>query len=474
MKKYFAFFLLLSVTALVYGRSQKLVIKTDKESAELRYWPLDGKQLPFYSLYSSVTAVCGQMTEIELPCSDTIYKLSLGKGKTALVYATAGSVDTVFFYRDSICFSGHNQACNLYLKEAERADEYCRSYSYTRNYPLAKVQSLAMFKKNIADRKAKEEALLKKAIPAGRFMLQQQHFIDLRYKALFLKKAISLYASSSFSDDWMNEFKAMDFCFSDSISRQSGFFPKILKDYVFIKSFVLDGIDPKTVDEESVNTFLFENYCHLLSDKNLEYVAAHLLYDDIFQKRYSKDIPLLYDKYIALFPDNPYIEILLPGVTKISALYHQKTGNDKIQIVCYETEPEDFTDMMRPFAGKIVYIDIWATTCSPCIQSFSNVAAMKQHFPDSKDIVLLYLSIDRDERHEKWNRMINYYNLEGYHYRVNKNTSQIIYSAFKDSKGILTIPRYVIVDKNGKIAFMNAASPSNPIEVRKQLQTLLK
>ncbi len=37
MKKYFAFFLLLSVTALVYGRPQKLVIKTDKESVELRY-----------------------------------------------------------------------------------------------------------------------------------------------------------------------------------------------------------------------------------------------------------------------------------------------------------------------------------------------------------------------------------------------------------------------------------------------------
>ncbi len=81
MKKYLAFFLLLSVTALVYGRPQKLVIKTDKESVELRYWPLDGKQLPFYSLYSPVIVTCRQMTEIELPCNETIYKISLGKGK---------------------------------------------------------------------------------------------------------------------------------------------------------------------------------------------------------------------------------------------------------------------------------------------------------------------------------------------------------------------------------------------------------
>lgn len=112
MKKYFAFFLLLSVTALVYGRPQKLVIKTDKESVELRYWPLDGKQLPFYSLYSPVIVTCRQMTEIELPCNETIYKISLGKGKTSLVYATAGAVDTVSLYRDSVYFSGHNQTYN--------------------------------------------------------------------------------------------------------------------------------------------------------------------------------------------------------------------------------------------------------------------------------------------------------------------------------------------------------------------------
>lgn len=111
---------MLSVTALVYGRPQKLVIKTDKESVELRYWPLDGKQLPFYSLYSPVIVTCRQMTEIELPCNETIYKISLGKGKTSLVYATAGAVDTVSLYRDSVYFSGHNQTYNLYLEEAEK------------------------------------------------------------------------------------------------------------------------------------------------------------------------------------------------------------------------------------------------------------------------------------------------------------------------------------------------------------------
>ena len=195
MKKYLAFFLLLSVTALVYGRPQKLVIKTDKESVELRYWPLDGKQLPFYSLYSPVIVTCRQMTEIELPCNETIYKISLGKGKTSLVYATAGAVDTVSLYRDSVYFSGHNQTYNLYLEEAEKADEYCRSYSYTRNHPLAKVQSLAIFKTIVADRKAKDEALLNKEIPVGRFMLQQQRFIDLRYKALFLKNFSDLVLS---------------------------------------------------------------------------------------------------------------------------------------------------------------------------------------------------------------------------------------------------------------------------------------
>ena len=70
--------------------------------------------------------------------------------------------------------------------------------------------------------------------------------------------------------------------------------------------------------------------------------------------------------------------------------------------------------------------------------------------------------------------MSSYYKLHVYHYRVNEKTSGIIYSTFGDSNGMLEIPRYAIVDKNGKIAFPNAASPAEVEKVIEQLKTLLK
>ena len=130
--------------------------------------------------------------------------------------------------------------------------------------------------------------------------------------------------------------------------------------------------------------------------------------------------------------------------------------------------------MITPFAGKVIYIDIWATTCAPCLQALAEADKAKQKISCSDDVIFLYLSVDRDRAHEKWEKIINHYNLEGYHYRVNEHTAQIIYTTFGDSRGVLSIPRYVIVDKNGKIAFTNAAPLADTPKVTEQLKTLLK
>lgn len=55
MKKFFALFLGLSIAMLGYAQPQKLVVKTDTDTSEWRYWALDGKQLPFYSLVTPVS-----------------------------------------------------------------------------------------------------------------------------------------------------------------------------------------------------------------------------------------------------------------------------------------------------------------------------------------------------------------------------------------------------------------------------------
>ena len=241
MKKYLTFSLFLSITTLIYSQPQKLIVKADNGPTEFRYWASDGKQLPFYDLSPTITLNQGEVKTIHLSGDAILYKIVFER-KVLTIYATANCTDTVYLHRDSLFFGGDNKPYNLYLTEAEKADKYCRDYSRSRNHPLSKVNSLAEFKAMVSSRKAEDYNLLKNKAVATGFIQQQSLFADLRYKALFLKKMISLYKSPDLIQEWIEEFKNTDFHFADETSRQSEWFREILEDYACTKSFIIEKI----------------------------------------------------------------------------------------------------------------------------------------------------------------------------------------------------------------------------------------
>lgn len=468
----FILFLLSSETMHSYGQPQKIVIFLESDSTEIRYRPLDGKHLPHHDLYSSFNAGQKRTVTLDLTCDKTIYKINAGQ-KAFKVYAMNGCTDTVHLHHDSLSFYGNNKLYNIYLYKVEKSDQYCHNYSRTRQHPLSTISNLTEFYSAIIPLKDKDSKLLTQDKFNNEFIQLQKSETDLRYKALFLKKMKSLYRSPEAIEVWKKEFSKLNFHLTNEMARQSEWFYETLNDYVCIKKFIIEGISPqKTAD--SINTFLFNNYCQAITGTNLEYALAYLLYEDIYQKEYSKDIPTLYAQFIAQYPHSPYKDILSAHIAQVEALYAQKHDNSQIRMLSYNTPPKTFADIIQPFKGKIIYIDIWATTCAPCIQTFQEMSKKKHSFPHSDEIVFLYLSIDRDERDEKWKQLIYYYQLEGYHYRANRNTASIIYKTFCNSQGILSIPRYVIINSKGEIAFDNAAPFSDIPLIIKQLQSLTR
>lgn len=471
MKKYLFIILFVSVITSCNGQSQKLIVKTDSDLKEIRYWPLNGEQLPYYDLSTVVGISTEEITEIILPQGECLYNMLIGN-KSFKIYATTGSVDTIHFYSDILSFTGDNKRYNHYLMKAEKSDTYCRDYSRNRKHELREMNNLSDFQKIVDSLKLNDDLLLTNERFSRQFVKQQKLFTEMRYNALFLKKTNSLYRTPDLTDEWIDELKNRDFLLTNECSRQSEWFYSVLEDYVLSKSIMIEDVSLRDI-MNSYNDFLYDRYGKILSGNNLEYALGCLFYDDIFQEEYSKDIPSLYDRFITLYPGSPYIELLKPGIKRIEDLYRNH-DDSCIFVVNYEAEPENFEDMIRPFSGKVVYIDIWATSCSPCLKAFSQLDNLKEKVSGIGDIVFFYISLDRDRDHEKWQRMSGYYNLNGYHYRVNEQTSKIIYSSLGDSGGMLSIPRYVLVDKNGKIAFAYAASPSEADKVIDQLTSLLK
>lgn len=122
---------------------------------------------------------------------------------------------------------------------------------------------------------------------------------------------------------------------------------------------------------------------------------------------------------------------------------------------------------LEDLKGKYVYIDVWATWCGPCRAEIPSLKKVEEKYHD-KNIAFVSISIDVDKDHEKWKKFVSEKELGGIQLFADKNWN----SEFMMSYGINSIPRFILIDPNGKIVKSDAARPSNP-ELQKQLDALL-
>ncbi len=115
------------------------------------------------------------------------------------------------------------------------------------------------------------------------------------------------------------------------------------------------------------------------------------------------------------------------------------------------------------FRNKIVYIDLWASWCKPCIGEIPHLQRIEKELANRQDIVFVSISIDQSMT--AWKKKMEELNLHG---------NQLI-----DSKGrlsqylnIKSIPFFLIYDKEGKLLRYGAPRPSTGDRLKKLLEDL--
>jgi thiol-disulfide isomerase/thioredoxin len=122
---------------------------------------------------------------------------------------------------------------------------------------------------------------------------------------------------------------------------------------------------------------------------------------------------------------------------------------------------------LEDFKGKYVYIDVWATWCGPCRAEIPSLKKAEEKYKD-KNIVFVSVSIDKLKDVEKWKTMVKDKELGGVQvFADNDWNSQFV----KDFK-IAGIPRFILIDPNGKVVKADAARPSSP-KLHEELDRLL-
>ena len=107
---------------------------------------------------------------------------------------------------------------------------------------------------------------------------------------------------------------------------------------------------------------------------------------------------------------------------------------------------------LSSFRGRLVYIDVWATWCGPCIAEIPSLDQLQKDY-ENKDIVFLSVSVDTDK--EAWEKMLTEYQLGGVQLWADG------WSQITKSYAIFGIPRFMLVDKSGELIAVDAPRPSS-------------
>lgn len=108
-----------------------------------------------------------------------------------------------------------------------------------------------------------------------------------------------------------------------------------------------------------------------------------------------------------------------------------------------DSNSKTFQTIINENLGKTIVIDVWASWCPDCIKGFPALEKVQEQYPN---VSYVFISLDKTE--EAWKTAIEKYDLKGSHFYLNEKMK----GEFGKSINLDWIPRYIIVDKNGKIA----------------------
>lgn len=123
---------------------------------------------------------------------------------------------------------------------------------------------------------------------------------------------------------------------------------------------------------------------------------------------------------------------------------------------------------LEDLRGKYVYIDVWATWCGPCRGEIPSLQKVEEKYHDKK-IAFVSISVDVQKDHDKWKNFVKEKSLGGIQLFADKDWNSDFTKAF----GINSIPRFILIDPNGKVVSADELRPSDP-KFQEKLDTLLK
>ncbi|MEM6843787.1 MAG: TlpA disulfide reductase family protein [Bacteroidota bacterium] len=344
----------------------------------------------------------------------------------------------------TIDFNGKWAEMNEYYKAKRNALGYADlSVPFNRQLPsLTSYQKISSVIDSLVDSEYKflEGYVEKQKLPAWFIQYEEA---EIRYLGLGFKTFLPRYiAMSNFSDkDLPNQY--LDFVKKDDINNPSAtasshYFP-FLTEY-FLRNLSSTEYNELMSEPEGIDKI----HSHILQQSKSELTdrVKELYHSYLFSSAIRFSDMTLIDSLASVYGIQDYEmfrEIAGTGIKKNLTSYNLVKGDT---IPDFDTtDPLDSIVSIREYQDKVLYINLWATWCKPCIKNIPELNKIIDSYRGNEDLAFLNVCINSEK--ERWLTTIDRYSMKGVNLLAEGNGNEKLQSIFD----IQVIPTYVLVNK---------------------------
>ncbi|MBK7223487.1 MAG: TlpA family protein disulfide reductase [Saprospiraceae bacterium] len=200
---------------------------------------------------------------------------------------------------------------------------------------------------------------------------------------------------------------------------------------------------------------------HIAAEACVKYIPNQSVVNFLFFDKINRELivnGLKHPKYIDFLFAHAGKVITDQFADKVKQLKANQSGSEKKDRVdAFDFTLQDMegkTYRLADFKGKLLFIDFWASWCAPCKVQIPYIKELEKHYA-GKDIVFASVSLDVGK--PAWIKAAKEEDLHG----TVLHAEGAFKNPFPVAYGIQSIPRFMLIDANGKLISDNMPRPQD-------------